>query len=251
MNYFSHQTAAERYASGRPYLHPVILQHICEFIGRERFGSVLDVACGTGQSSQAALKYADHVIGMDISAEMLSQAKAATGMDFLQALAEELPFAEKSFDLITVGLAFHWFDQNRFLREANRVLRSSGHLVIYNSGFLGEFTSCPEFAEWNACDYLPRYPIPSRVNRPVTQDWGGEFGFTLAAHQSFDTEFPLTHEQLVNYLLTQSNVIAAVEQGREKLEDVTAWIRSETAQFFATPTGPARFRIHIDDLIKN
>jgi protein-L-isoaspartate O-methyltransferase len=57
VNYFTHATAAERYARGRPYQHPAIVRRICEITGVSRFESVLDVGCGTGQSTRAVAEF--------------------------------------------------------------------------------------------------------------------------------------------------------------------------------------------------
>ncbi|XP_019719491.1 putative methyltransferase DDB_G0268948 [Hippocampus comes] len=51
---------------------------------------------------------------------------------FRQCVAEELPFADSSVDLITAMSAFHWFDRARFLQEAYRVLKPRGCLALLN-----------------------------------------------------------------------------------------------------------------------
>lgn len=44
--------------------------------------------------------------------------------------AEELPFADGSVDLLTAASAAHWFDQSRFLAEADRVLKPHGCMAL-------------------------------------------------------------------------------------------------------------------------
>lgn len=44
--------------------------------------------------------------------------------------AEELPFANGEVDLVTAMTAAHWFDRQRFLQEADRVLRPGGCLAL-------------------------------------------------------------------------------------------------------------------------
>jgi len=48
-------------------------------------------------------------------------------------------------------------------------------------------------------------------------------------------EVSWSREQMVGYFLSQSNVIASVEQGSEKLEEVAAWLDRGIAPFF-TPS---------------
>jgi len=51
-------------------------------------------------------------------------------LDHRQCPAEELPFASGEVDLVTAMTAAHWFDRQRFLREADRVLRPGGCLAL-------------------------------------------------------------------------------------------------------------------------
>lgn len=44
--------------------------------------------------------------------------------------AEELPFVDDSVDLLTAASAAHWFDPQRFLAEACRVLKPRGCIAL-------------------------------------------------------------------------------------------------------------------------
>ncbi|MCB9153636.1 MAG: class I SAM-dependent methyltransferase [Caldilineae bacterium] len=123
-NLFVHSSAAKRYASARPFFHPLIAARIAAFTGIARFARALDVACGTGQSSRALTEIADHVDAVDVSPEMIAEAEPHERVSYHTGRAEAVPFPDRTFDLVTVGLAFHWFDQADFLREAHRVLQT-------------------------------------------------------------------------------------------------------------------------------
>jgi len=51
---------------------------------------------------------------------------------FRRCVAEDLPFADGSADLVTAMSAFHWFDRPRFLQEAHRILKPRGCLALLN-----------------------------------------------------------------------------------------------------------------------
>src|SRR4030095_15824870 len=128
---FVYRTVAERYAKYRPYFHPLVINRIKTYLGLSKpVQRALDVGCGTGQSTLALKEIADSVIGVDISDEMLELAQQRPGIEYINAHAENLSVLESdSFDLITSSMAYHWFNRDRFLAEARRVLRDRGWRV--------------------------------------------------------------------------------------------------------------------------
>jgi ubiquinone/menaquinone biosynthesis C-methylase UbiE len=115
----------------------LVIKKIKDFLKlREPVPRALDVACGTGQSTLALKEVASQVVGTDTSREMLAQATREAGVRYVEAPAEDLPFADDSFCLVTVALALHWFERSRFLTEVRRVLDPGGWLVVYDNGFL-------------------------------------------------------------------------------------------------------------------
>jgi malonyl-CoA O-methyltransferase len=92
----------------------------------------LDLACGSGRYMAHLLAgKARQVFGMDYSADMLAQARAANA-DFQLTRSPflALPFAAETFDLITCGMAVgHERNLERTLAEAARLLRPGGTLL--------------------------------------------------------------------------------------------------------------------------
>ncbi|CAB1347008.1 unnamed protein product, partial [Coregonus sp. 'balchen'] len=75
------------------------------------------------------------VVGTDVSPAQLEVAldhATAPNISYRQCRAEELPFADRSVDLVTAMSAFHWFDRPRFLQEAHRILKPKGCLALLN-----------------------------------------------------------------------------------------------------------------------
>lgn len=95
---------------------------------------VLDVACGMGATTaELAATFPDaSVVGTNISDRQLESAREeAPGCAFLLMDATDLHFPDGSFDLVVcVEAAFHFDSREDFLREALRVLRPGGHLVL-------------------------------------------------------------------------------------------------------------------------
>jgi len=94
---------------------------------------VLDVGCGTGDLSLELFENtAAQVTGIDFCAPMLSLAKAkAPQVQFIEGDALCLPFAEASFDGLTIGFALrNLASVERGLSELARVLKPNGNVAI-------------------------------------------------------------------------------------------------------------------------
>ena len=99
--------------------------------------AVLDVATGTADLAIAVARKAaagSQVTGVDLSEGMLAVGRRKAGglpVTLLQADAESLPFAEGSFDRVSVAFGVRNFENLALgLREMCRVLRPGGKLVI-------------------------------------------------------------------------------------------------------------------------
>ena len=105
-----------------------------ERAGIKRGDAILDIATGTGAVARAGIAVAggsDRVIGLDPSIGMLQAGRAKTGVRIVQATSELLPFANASFDAITIGFAMrHFADLNTVFKECRRVLKPGGRLLI-------------------------------------------------------------------------------------------------------------------------
>ena len=242
MNFFAHASAAERYARSRPYFHPVVIERIKTHLELTKpVARALDVACGTGQSSVALQIIAQHVTGTDISSAMLEFARQNRGIEFLESNAEKLPFEAETFDIITVSNSFHWFDCSSFLTEANRVLKPNGWLIVYYNAWRSDMLeNQAAFKAWSD-QHFARYPQPKRSNQPMTESDAVTHGFRFDPIKTYENTVQFTLEQCVDYLSTQSNMIAKLEQGTEHLDDAVKRMQFELEPLFLTPTATFGF----------
>ncbi len=94
---------------------------------------VLDVATGTGLVAREALAVvgpAGLVLGLDPSAGMLGEAKSLA-IPLTRGLGEKLPYADASFDFVSMGFALrHVADLDALFAEMRRVLKPGGTACI-------------------------------------------------------------------------------------------------------------------------
>lgn len=126
---------------------------------------VLEIACGTGQGVGYLASRARSVVAGDVSAQILEIARRHYGArgDFRQFDAQQLPFADGSFDAALIFEALYYLpDPDRFFRECRRVLRPGGVLLIATANKdLFDFTPSPAsqkyFGVVELSDVLPQH----------------------------------------------------------------------------------------------
>lgn len=101
---------------------------------------VLDIATGAGHTAAAFAPHVAKVIASDLTPEMLEEAhklakaKGLANMETATADAEQLPFGDRSFDLVTCRIAPHHFpDVAAFVAESWRVLKSGGIFALVDN----------------------------------------------------------------------------------------------------------------------
>lgn len=233
MTYFSGKDEAKRYSLYRPYIHPQVIQIIkSKLTLRKPVGDVLDVGCGTGQSAIALTEVAERITGIDISEDMISQAQRHEKVRYLQAPAEQIPLPDMTFDMITVGLSFHWFDRSKFLPEAHRLLKSPGWLVVYDNFFSGIMRENTEFENWLNDEFIAKFPTPPRDRRPLEGDELRQYGFVLDQSEDYEEDVTYNLKQLVGYIATMTNTVASLREGRMTMDEIVQWLVSSLEPFF-------------------
>jgi SAM-dependent methyltransferase len=181
---------------------------------------VLDVACGTGNVALRAAQAGATVTGLDLTPELFDAgrtlaAEAQVTVDWVQGDAEELPFDDASFDVVTSTFGCMFAPRHQVTAdELARVLRPGGRLVVAGwapDGAMGTFFR-------TVGRYLP--PPPPIAEPPLL--WGDESHVTgLFAGHGIDLRFERgtlegerfpTTEQALEFLETRFGPMMMAKQ---------------------------------------
>ncbi len=137
-------------------------------------GKAADLGCGPGLLVLELARQAPglHLTGIDLSAQMLAEARrlaAEAGLgarvSFKTGDVEALPFPDESLDLVVSTLSLHhWSNPTQALREVNRVLRPGGAYVI--ADLRRDLGLLPWLAVWFAARVVVP-PALKEVNEPL------------------------------------------------------------------------------------
>jgi SAM-dependent methyltransferase len=145
-----------------------------EFIARLKIAPgtrVLDVACGTGNTAIPAAHAGGRVTGVDIATNLLEQARTRAAqekleVDFREGDAEQLAFADGSFDAVVTMFGAMFAPRPQMVAgELLRVCRPGGKIAMANwtpTGFVGQMFKLT----------AQHVPPPADVPPPVL--WGDE-----------------------------------------------------------------------------
>ena len=238
---FAEDWLAGGYATRRPPIHSQILDRVTSLQTVPPIDMVLDVGCGAGTSTIPLVRrgIGHCVLGVDPSLAMIRRAnREVEEASFLLAAAEALPFRAGSFGLITAAGSLNYANIAGFFSEVTRVLSSEGLLVVYDFATGRRSVQCPELDPWYS-EMLQRWPSPNEEAEEVIRQTFESASLHLVAHETFTVSLGFELDEYLNYLMTESNVGAAVSSGAA-LTEIRSWCEEGLRQFFQGPL-PVQF----------
>ncbi|MEH2171862.1 MULTISPECIES: class I SAM-dependent methyltransferase [unclassified Nostoc] len=95
---------------------------------------VLDLCCGSGQTTEFLVKTSQNVTGLDASPKSLQRARLnVPEASYVEAFAEEMPFADNLFDVVHTSVALHEMQPQqlrKIINEVYRVLKPGGVFTL-------------------------------------------------------------------------------------------------------------------------
>lgn len=111
--------------------HNYAIREVLSVLKSTNSKTLLDVCCGTGRATKAAIDNGYTSIGIDVSPELLKIGKEELGIPstcLLQADATRLPFADNSFDVACIFGALHHTAMPRLV--VSEMMRVAKHAVV-------------------------------------------------------------------------------------------------------------------------
>jgi len=191
---------SDDYAAYRPGFPASFYQRL-DAIVRLRGSRVLDLATGPGTMALELGARGSSVVGIDVSEQQIATARRVAkernledAVGFRVATAEDTGLEEGSFDLVTAGQCWHWFDRDAAMREARRVLRPGGVLAIAHYSYLAEHSSVARDTEALVLELNPSWTMagasgvfPERIDEVI------HGGFRLVEEFCYDHGEDFSH----------------------------------------------------------
>lgn len=201
---------------------PQFIRYFADLAAGCSTGRLLEVGCGEGYLLEKLR--ASEKVAVDISAEALQRAQGRTGAQVSVALAERLPFASESFDLVvSVGVMEHFLDDLQATEEICRVLEPAAYYIV----LIHVQRTVQQKAAQKVREYF--YPafrpaafvrwLGSKLHRPIEQpiqhDYTPESVRTLLQGAGFDVIRVISHASEPTAPLVGPHVVIYVCRKRE------------------------------------
>lgn len=187
---------ADDYARHRAGFPPALLDRLESKGLLDDCQRVVDLGTGTGSLGRLFARRGCAVTGVDISAELLERASrldedAGVEIEYLKASAESTGLPGGAFDLVSAGQCWHWFDRPAAAREARRLLRDGGVVVIAHFDWLPLTGNVVEATERLILHHNPEWPFAGATGcYPAWLTDLREGGFSDVETLSFDIPVP-------------------------------------------------------------
>ncbi len=183
-------------------------------------GRCLELGAGTGLATVGLRP--DHLVVTDLGPAMLARGLTKHEWPGVVCRAEELPFADTSFDTVFGAQMWHWVDKPAGPLEVRRVLRPGGQLLL-----------CWNETRNEGLDWFERQQDRIEAGNPLYQrgyreiDYNAQLGewFSVAPPQEFAWERGLSYELYGRWLRSKSYV--------QRLPDVDGFVRDSLSDLRA------------------
>jgi SAM-dependent methyltransferase len=177
---------------------------------------VLDLGTGTGSLARGLALRGCAVTGLDRSTSLMGEAKrldreSRVEITYVNAGAEQTGLPNRSFDLVTAGQCWHWFDRPRAAAEAQRLLLPGGLLMLAHFDWLPLAGSVVAATEDLIQAHNPKWGMAG--GNGLHPWWFADLeqgGYGDIESFTFDLPVPYTHEAWLGRIRASAGVGASL-----------------------------------------
>ncbi len=201
-----------------------IIYQTLNYLNTTKADRIVDLGCGTGISTRVWSDFAEEIVGIEPSEEMIAIAIKnlvdATNIKYQTGYSNEIPLPANSVDCVTCSQSFHWMEPKSTLHEINRVLKENGVLVIYDV----IWPPSVNFEYENAYNQLfdRVHKLTKQLQETIAYRWdkkqhvenvrqSGHFRFSKETYYHKSENF--TKEQFIGIALSQGGLEALIKRG--------------------------------------
>ena len=128
---------ANTYDEGRPKLPEKSIEILKKYIKND-IDLIVDIGCGTGNSTEICTQFAKNVIGIEPSEDMLNKAKTKENdkLSFKKGFGDNTGLESNSADIVICSQAFHWMNPTSTIEEVCRILKKGGIFAVIDADFI-------------------------------------------------------------------------------------------------------------------
>lgn len=201
---------AEKYRDEPLHAEGEDLRHMVQSVSLKGSEKVLDIATGAGHTALAFAPHVSECYGIDLTKEMIQVAsklasdREVSNVQFQIGDAEQLPFPDASFDIITCRFAAHHFrNVEKAVSEISRVLKPGGTFLLVDH-YAPADSELDQFV-----NHVNRRRDPSHVRESSLSEWESFFAkYSLSYREILKWDLPLEFQNWVE----RSNTPFEVQQ---------------------------------------
>lgn len=127
---------ADTYDEGRPKLPRKAIEILKIYLDN-KIDTIVDIGCGTGLSTEVCTLFANNVIGVEPSIDMLNKAstKENDKMKFIQGYGDKTGLEDECADIVICSQAFHWMEPESTIKEVCRILKKGGIFAVIDADY--------------------------------------------------------------------------------------------------------------------
>jgi len=237
---------ADIYDEGRPSLPSKVLEILKRYT-KDDINIIVDIGCGTGNSTKVCTNFANKVIGIEPSEDMLNKAKEKENdkLIFQKGLGNNTGLGSNIADIVICSQAFHWMEPTSTISEISRILKKGGVFAVIDADWLPVIDLRLEklnkdlrnlTINLEKCEDTVIYPQSQHLNNLINSNQ-----FEFCREICFDVEFEYDKEKFKKFILSKSNIQKAIRNNYKPIIDILENLDNTLDEIFESNTLNALF----------